>query len=42
MLIITAYFDDLDMDTYSGHEEIKVVINGIEYIPDITSSIGSD
>ena len=42
MLIITAYFHDLDMDVYSGGEQVTVVIDGVEYRPDITSSIGSD
>ncbi len=41
MLIITAYFQDLNMDAYDGGL-ITLTIEGREYTPDITSSIGSD
>lgn len=44
VLIITAYFEYLDQDTLNDDnvESVTVMIGGREYVPDITSSIGSE
>jgi hypothetical protein len=43
MLIITAYFPDLDGEYYDGSQEIILTTDdGIQHSPLITSSIGDD
>lgn len=44
VLIVTAYFEDLDMDilTRENSDPIRVIIDGVPYLPDIISTISSD